>query len=201
MTTPPQDPAGDDPARTYDDRTRDIRLPSLPDRPPAAVPPEWQAHLRPAPVEQPRPAEESTPGGTAAVSAALPPEPVPPRPYVLPNEPTDELSSPHQVRQQTIAFDAPAAGAPAAGAAPVTGRPAPAQDPPRLGRPPSRPPSTAAPGPGTPSYGPPPSSGPPERGIKPDRTRRWPWVVLAVLPVLVIVVAGLLLVFLLRAAG
>jgi hypothetical protein len=199
MSTPPQDPAGDAPARTHDDRTRDIRLPSLPDRPPAAVPAEWQAHVRPAPVEQPA-GEEGTPDATAAVSAALPPEPAPPRPYALPDEPTDELSSPQQVRQQTIAFDAPAAGGPEAGAADLTGRSAPGQDTPGFGAPPFRPPSTAAPGPGGPSYGTPPSSGPPERGIKADRTRRWPWVVLTVLPILVIVLAGLLLVLLLRGA-
>jgi hypothetical protein len=183
MSTPPQDPAGGTPAPRFDDPTRDIRLPSLPDRPPAPVRPEWKAHAQPTPAEQP-----GLGGGddaTAVVSAARSAEPAPPRPYVLPNEPTDKVSSPPQMRQQTLAFDASVAPAPAHSA----GIPAPGLASPQS----SAPPSLHPPAHGRPSYGPP-------GGSAPDRKRRWPWVVLTVLPILVIIAAGLLLLFLLRGA-
>lgn len=194
MSTPQQDPAGDAPAPRFDDPTRDIRLPSLPDRPQAVVRPEWRAHVQPAvpdPSPSPRspaPAEQHESGTadatdvTTAAQPARSPDPAPPRPYVLPNEPTDELSSPSRVRQQTLAFDAAAAGTPAPGVPHVQGSAAPGQASPQFGAPP---------------FGP-PYYGPPGRGSAPDRTRRWPWVVLTVLPILVIVAAGLLLIFLLR---
>lgn len=206
MSTPPQDPSGGNPAPGYDDRTRDIRLPSLPDRPSAAVRPEWQAHVRPTVADPaPAPAEQTEEGGgkepdaTPAVSAARSPEPSPPRPYVLPDEPTDELSSPPQVRQQTVAFDAPA-GAPAPWAPPVPGTTAPGPGPAQFGAPPFGSPSSGAAGSDRPSSDPPPSYGPSGRGSEPDRKRRWPWVVLTVLPILVIVAAALLLLVLLRGA-
>lgn len=186
MSTPPQDP----PASGSDDRTRDIRLPSLPDRPPAVVRPERQAHVQPAPVEQSEPG--TAPDATAVVSAPRPADPTPPRPYVLPNERTDKLSSPPQGRQQTLAFDPPAA--PPAEEPRVVADPGPAQAPAQVGAPVFAPPSFGPPGHGTSSYG------PTGHGIAPQRSRRWPWVVLTVLPILVIVAAGLLLLLLLRGA-
>lgn len=175
MSPPPHNPAGDAPAQRFDDPTRDIRLPSLPDRPQALVRPEWQAHVRPAAVDPaPAPARESEDAPAQAAYSA------PPRPYVLPNEPTDKLSSGPQVRQETLAFDSPAS---------APSRPGdPGQAAPQFGALPSGPPSSGAPGHGTPSSGPAVRAG--------DRPRRWPWVALTVLPILVIVAAGLLLVVL-----
>lgn len=200
MSTPPQAPRGDDPLPRSDDRTRDIRLPSLPDRPPSAVRPEWQAHVRPgladpapSPVERFEPGSGDAPDATAVVSAPRAPEPAPPRPYRLPDEPTDKMSSPPQVRQPTLAFDSPAAPAPS-----VVGTPAPVSAPPQFA--PFGSPSAAAPGRGTPSSGPPPSSGPTPRVIARERKRRWPWVVLTVLPILVIIAVGILLFVLLGGA-
>lgn len=197
MSTRPQDPARDARAPGYDDRTRDIRLPLLPDRPPAAVHPGWQAHVLPAAAE---PASTAAPGGQsgtappASADAVRTPDPAPPRPYVLPDEPTDELPPRSRVRQQTLAFDAPEGP-------PQT----PAQPPPATGSPTSGAPSagsrtTAAPGPTAPSLGTPPSAAAPGPTAAAERQRRWPWVVLTVLPVLVIFAAALLLFFLLGAA-
>lgn len=206
MSTPQQNRAGDAPAPRFDDPTRNIRLPSLPDRAPSVVRPEWQAHVPPAVANPaPAPAEKAehgsgdAPDATAAVSAAGSPELAPPRPYVLPNEPTDELSSPPRVREQTLTFDAPA-GAPAPGAPNVPGPPAPGPGSAQFGAPAYGPPFSGGSGHGTPSYGPSPSHGPSGRGSEPDRKRRWPWVVLTILPILVIVAAGLLLLFLLQGA-
>jgi hypothetical protein len=58
--------------------------------------------------------------------------------------------------------------------------------------------------PGQPSFAPSghgaPSYGPPGQGSRPAPAgkRRWPWVVLTILPILVIIVSGLLLLWLLR---
>jgi hypothetical protein len=95
----------DDP-RLHDDRTRDITLPPLPDRPPPALPKEW-ADLAPRPgVPAPAPAE-ATPG-EAPTLRALPGED--PR---LPDQPTDKVGSPRlRVRppERTLAFSAPEMG-------------------------------------------------------------------------------------------
>jgi hypothetical protein len=180
MTTPSNDPGRYVPRS--DERTRNIRLPSSPDRPPAAVRPEWQTHV-PQPAEAP-PTELPGDVGTPATAALLnrSPEQVPPRPYVLPDDPTDKLSSPPQVRQQTLAFDSPPAGVPAP-VPPPPGRPAPLRGADVA-------PPAASPVQGAPTYVPP--------GPAPERSRRWPWVVLTVLPILVIVGAGLMLLLLLR---
>lgn len=193
MSTPPQDPRGDAPEPRPDDRTRDIRLPSLPDRPPSTVRPEWHSHIPqsaadmpPSEAEQSGPVDAAVPPASPARSA----DPAPPRPYVLPDELTDEMSSPPQGRQPTLAFDVPPEGAsapvappdPAAWQGSVPAAPAP-----------SWPPPFAPPAHGAPSYGP-PGRGP---ARAPERNRRWPWVVLTVLPILVIIGAGLMLLFLL----
>jgi hypothetical protein len=180
MTTPSNDPARD--VQRSDERTRNIRLPSSPDRPPAAVRPEWQTHV-PQPAEAP-PTEQPGDVGTPA-TAALPgrsAEHVPPRPYVLPDDPTDKLSSPPPVRQQTLAFDAPPAGVPAS-VPPPPGHPGPARG--ADVAPPAASPVRIAP-----AYVPPSPA--------PEGSRRWPWVVLTVLPILVIVGAALMLLLLLR---
>ena len=146
------------------DPTRDIRLPPLLDRPPAAMPRAWAAARAgesaaapdaPSPDDS-RP-EDSRPGDSrhdsrpedAALSAQ-------PRPAVLPDEPTDVLAPPHgRPRERTLSFASPEA--------------APGRRMPTVGRTPRRP-------------------------------RRWPWVVMALLPVLVIVISGIWWFLLLRAA-
>ena len=132
MTDPPQhDRASDESVGGGADPTRDIRLPSLPDRPPSNLPPQW-ASAQP-PVEKERPAPRS-----------------------LVDQPTVTLGPPGgRSRERTIAFASPEM---------ASGRPA----------------STV---------------GPTRR-----RPRRWPWVVLTLVPILVIVGAGLTLVLLVRGA-
>jgi hypothetical protein len=204
MSTPPQDPAGQSTGPRSDDPTRDIRLPPVPDRPQAVVRPPAQAAPPSAPLpvsEEPEPRPPSTadaPPAKGTVSPDLSSRPAPPRPYVLPNERDNETSSPPLVRQRTRAFDASAEGVPGAGAPRPPGHPAPGQGPPRIGTKPF------GPGQGTPSSGPSvhgaPADGPPGRDADPApaRQRRWPWVVLTLVPILVIVVSGLMLFFLLR---
>ncbi|UOY03259.1 hypothetical protein [Blastococcus sp. PRF04-17] len=130
MSDRPQD---DSPPR--DDRTRDITLPPLPDRPPPALPKEW-ADLEPPDVDAP-------------TLRALPGED--PR---LHDQPTDKVGSPRvRIRppERTIAFSAPE----------MVQRPV--------------------------------------HPVQVDRTpRRWPWVVLTVVPLLVIAGAGVALLLLLR---
>jgi hypothetical protein len=132
MTDPPQHArASDEPVGGGADPTRDIRLPSLPDRPPSILPSQWAS-------AQP-PAEKARPVPTSLV-----------------DQPTDTLGPPGgRPRECTIAFASPEM---------ATGRPA----------------STV---------------GPTRR-----RPRRWPWVVLTLVPILVILGAGLTLVLLLRGA-
>ncbi|MFP5370170.1 MAG: hypothetical protein ACLGI3_05405 [Actinomycetes bacterium] len=116
------------------------------------------------------------------------------QPDTVASQPTDKLSSPTPVRQQTLAFEAPAGGGP--GAAP-SGAPLPgfAASPPGAQRPGSAP-SRPRPGAGAPSHG------SPTVGARPAPTsrRRWPWVVLVVLPIVVIAIAGVLLFLLLGGA-
>ena len=132
MTDPPQhDRDSDEPVGGGAEPTRDIRLPSLPDRPPSILPPQW-ASAQP-PTAQARP--------------------VPTSPA---DQPTDKLVSPGgRPPARTIAFVSPET---------ATGRRASTVGPTR------RPP------------------------------RRWPWVVLTLVPILVILGAGLTLVLLLRGA-
>jgi hypothetical protein len=213
MSTPPQDPPGGAPVPRFDDPTRDIRRPSAPDRPPADVRPERPAHVRPHPApDRPSPASEAPeprfPAPTAApspietVSVDPASTSVPPRPYVLPNEPTDELPPPPRQRQQTLAFDAPPGGVP--GPVPnAAGSPAPGQGVPQFGAAPSASAPYGPPAHGAPSYGPAgqgapaPPHGVPAPRVAAARERRWPWVVLILLTLLVIVGAGLLLLLLL----
>ena len=76
------------------DPTRDIRLPPLPGRPAAAVPPEWSSYVPPAAPAPAEPALSEPPAGATAV----PPHQV--------DEPTDRLASAsdHPLRQGTRAF-------------------------------------------------------------------------------------------------
>jgi hypothetical protein len=88
----------DDP-RLHDDRTRDITLPPLPDRPPPALPKEW-ADLAPPPAE-----------ATAADAPTL--RAVPGEDPRLPDQPTDKVGSPRlRIRppERTLAFSAPEMG-------------------------------------------------------------------------------------------
>ena len=145
---PPTAPNGPDP-------TRDIRLPPLLDRPPAAMPRAWaaaRAGESAAAPDAPSP-DDSRPDDSRPEDAALSAQP---RPAVLPDEPTDVLAPPHgRPRERTLSFASPEA---------APGRPMPT-----VGRTPRRP-------------------------------RRWPWVVMALLPVLVIVISGIWWFLLLRAA-
>jgi hypothetical protein len=116
----------------HDDRTRDITLPPLPDRPPPALPKEWADLAADAPTVRALPGQD-------------------PR---LAEQPTDKVGSPRvRVRppDRTLAFSSPE----------MVQRPV---RPVQVGRAP----------------------------------RRWPWVLLAVLPILVIAGAGITLLVLLR---
>ena len=108
------------------------------------------------------------------------------QPDPLAGQPTDKLSSLPHGRQRTLTFGAPGDGrrGPAASGSPfpdVAPPAAPFHPPPHIG---------------APSYGSPPHEG---RGA-PTRGRRWPWVVLVLLPILVIAVSGVLLFLLLGGA-
>ncbi len=260
MSTPPQPPGAKSSGPTSDDRTRDIRLPSLPDRPPAVVRPEWQSYVRPNPAqsgaagaseplpEMPLPEaplpqaplpgvvelrENALPGKARPhvpppTAASAPPGDAPPETETvilaqpssqspssrgdtlagqptdklsspsrdaLAGGPTDQLSSPPRIRQQTLAFGAPAGGSQgsAASGSPFPDFAAPAPSAPRAAPVPSYPlPGTGAPSYGSPAYG--------ARRPAPTRKRRWPWVVLILLPILVIAISGVLLFLLLGGA-
>jgi len=144
------DPQRNDP-RLHDDRTRDITLPPLPDRPPPALPKEW-ADLGQRP-EAPTPdLVAPTSEGTAADAPTL--RAFPGQDPRLPDQPTDKVGSPRlRVRppERTLAFSSPE----------MHHRPV---DQIQVGRAP----------------------------------RRWPWFVLTLLPLLIIVGAGITLVLLLR---
>ncbi|MCW2531956.1 MAG: hypothetical protein JWP62_1526 [Blastococcus sp.] len=147
-----------------DDRTRDITLPPLPDRPPSALPREW-AGMQPRPSsrtpEVPAPSSEGAgpapdfsapPPDTHVVDVAAPT--AAPHGTPLVDEPTDQLDPPRgRPRERTLAFAYPEMAG---------GRPAPTVRP------------------------------------TPRRPRRWPWVVLTLLPILVIVGAGITFLLLLR---
>jgi hypothetical protein len=157
------------------DPTRDIRLPPLPDRPPAAMPRAWAARPQgesaaPSAAQNPddsrpddsrpdsarpedsRP-EDFRPDDSRPVDAARSAQP---RPAVVPDEPTDVLAPPHgRPRERTLAFASPEA---------APGRPMPTV------------------------------------GRTPRGRRRWPWVLISVLPVLVIVISGIWWYLLLRSA-
>jgi hypothetical protein len=77
------------------DATRDIRLPSLPDRPAPAVPPEWSSYVPAAPAPAP-----------AAAARAVREDRPSPRSV---DEPTDRLAarSEDPLRQSTQAFSPP----------------------------------------------------------------------------------------------
>jgi hypothetical protein len=134
----------DDP-RLHDDRTRDITLPPLPDRPPPALPKEWADLAW-------RPGVQTPSEATAADAPTL--RAVPGEDPRLPDQPTDKVGSPRlRVRppERTLAFSS----------SEMVHRPV---DPVQVGR----------------------------------AARRWPWVVLTVVPLLIIAGAGITLVLLLR---
>ena len=149
MTDRPQD----DP-RPHDDRTRDITLPPLADRPPSALPREWAALSSSAPDFSSPPPELRPPTAEAAGADTPTLRALPGEDPRLHDQPTDKVGSPRlRVRppERTLAFSSPE----------MTHRPV---DPVQVSRAP----------------------------------RRWPWAVLAVVPILVIAGAGLTLLLLLR---
>jgi hypothetical protein len=182
MTDPPQDGAGadrEDPSvGGAVDRTREIKLPPLPARPRGGDP-EGQP---PAPVT---PAEQPPPPGSLA------------------DQPTDQLRPPAgPARQDTLAFGPSAADEAGPGnAAPGPATPGPVtagEGAPDQGAPGYRPPGHGAPAHDPVGYRPAGASAVPEPPGAPGRGRAWPWVLLALLPLVVIVGAGVLLFLLLR---
>ena len=100
------DPQRNDP-RLPDDRTRDITLPPLPDRPPPALPREW-ADLAPRP-DLPTP-DVAAPTAEATAADAPTLRAVPKEDPRLPDQPTDKVGSPRvRVRppERTLAFSSP----------------------------------------------------------------------------------------------
>jgi hypothetical protein len=140
----------------HDERTRDITLPPLTDRPPSALPRAWAAP--PVPASSAAASDFSAPppethvGDATHVADIAAPPPGSPRPNPLTDQPTDELRPrPRSPRQPTLAFSE----------AEMKHRPA--------------------------------------GQVRVDRMpRRWPWVVLFGVPVLVIAAAGITLLVLLR---
>lgn len=163
MSMPPQPPGAQSAGPPSDDRTRDLRRPSLP-------------AAETVRLEQPSP------------------EALPRQPDTLGGQPTDKLSSPPLERQRTLTFGAPGEGRPGPAAAgssfPRFAAPSPSA-PPAAPAPSYPAPGMSAPLQGSPAY---------EVGGTPTRGRRWPWVVLIVLPILVIAVSGVLLLLLLGGA-
>ncbi|TFV52122.1 hypothetical protein [Blastococcus sp. TF02A-35] len=147
------DPSQHDPPLP-DDRTRDITLPPLPDRPPPALPKEW-AGLR-ATADQPTtavPAPAPAPPAAAQVPAA------PPVPEVSKEEAVARIEARLLASQRTDELAAPPASA-------------------RRER--------------TLSFTSPEMRHRPVEQVQVGRTaRRWPWVLLTLLPILVIVGAGI----------
>ncbi|RBY95299.1 hypothetical protein DQ237_14600 [Blastococcus sp. TF02-8] len=138
---------------TPDDRTRDITLPPMPDRPPAVLPKAWEGlHGRvdqpttavpgPAPAPPAAPPQVSREDAVARIEARL-----------LASQRTDELAPPPGPgrRDRTLSFSSPE----------MRNRPV---EPVRVGR----------------------------------TARRWPWVLLTLLPIVVIVGAGVTWLLLLR---
>jgi hypothetical protein len=81
------DPSRERPPLPPDQATRDIRLPSLPGRPPPAVPPEWTSYV---------PADQPAADGVAPRRGG--------------DEPTDRLASPSgPARKRTLSFRPPPA--------------------------------------------------------------------------------------------
>lgn len=153
------------------DPTRDIRLPSLPGRAGPELPPEWEAlrSERATSADSPDATPSSREVGASDTAA---PNMAPPG--TLADQPTDQLGQPPQgARDKTLTFSGTAVQRWAAGH-PATPDPAWTSVPPEPG---------------------PVVVGPRARD---ERSRRWPWVVLALLPVLVIAVTGVWLLVLMR---
>jgi hypothetical protein len=137
----------------FDDPTRDIRLPHLPDRPPPVLRPEWVIGRSAAPGDS-QDVSAPPPEGPSAVTEA------PPRPTgrtdaepPVEEQPTDELAhGAARPRERTLAFSSP-----------------------EMGRRPVGP-------------------------VHVGPSRRWPWVLLVLLPMLVIAGAAIALLLILRSA-
>ena len=132
-----------------DDRTRDITLPPLPDRPPPALPKAWAGLASPSPLDSPTTAVP----GPADPPPAPVPDPAAEEALRLARSRTDEMLPPPAaaVRERTLAFSSPE----------MRHRPI---EPVRVDRNP----------------------------------RRWPWVVLTLLPILVILASAIGWLILLR---
>lgn len=155
------------------DPTRDIRLPPLADRPVPPLHPDFGASGAAA-DESAAPAPEAAEAGISR-SAGSEPEPTTSGLHV--DQPTDELVGPSKgIREPTLTFEGTASERWAAGLA-ATPDPAWSPVPPRSG----------------------PLVGPRPRAPR-ERARRWPWVVLTLVPLLIIAGAGVWLLLLLRAA-
>jgi hypothetical protein len=158
------------------DPTRDIRLPPLPGRPSPELPPEWE-QLRSERAASPSTAAQATATpDTVAPQAGLPAaasqDTTPPD--SMANQPTDQLGRPAQgPRDRTLTIRGTAAERWAAGH-PATPDPAWSSVPP----------------------GPAPVVAPRRRPE--EKPRRWPWVLLTLVPILVIVVTGVWLLILMR---
>ncbi|SDF50460.1 hypothetical protein SAMN05660662_2398 [Blastococcus aurantiacus] len=140
-----------------DDRTRDITLPPLPDRPPPALPKAWAGLASPSPLDSPTTA---VPGPARPPAASAPEvevveeaDPAAEEARRLARSRTDEMLPPPSaaVRERTLAFSSPE----------MRHRPI---EPVRVDRNP----------------------------------RRWPWVVLTLLPILVILASAIGWLILLR---
>jgi len=145
----------EDPARqAYDDRTRDITLPPLADRPPSALPRQWAGPVASAPSQDTAAPDFSAPPPDTRM-ADVPPPPVTAAAGVwtpLMDQPTDALRRRGDgPRAPTLAFS----------------------EREMLHRPVGQ--------------------------VRVDRAaRRWPWIVLVLLPILIIAGAGVALLLILR---
>ena len=182
MTDPPhQDP------RMHPDRTRDIALPPLPGRPASPLPKEWQAlhgsvdsptTAVPGPAAPPAGAASTPPGAASTPpGAASTPSEASPAGTASPAEPSPGIS-----REEAVARIE---------ARRLASQPTDEMQHPPLGRGHDR----------TLAFSSPEMRRRPVEPVAVGRTaRRWPWVVLTLLPILVIVGAGVAWLILLRGA-
>jgi hypothetical protein len=175
-----RDPQGMPRSSRLADPTRDIRLPPLPGRPGPELPSEWERLRSEREAAAATAADTGAPGAVAPTRSApgtgLPAgasaDTTPPDPMA--DQPTDQLGRPAQgPRDRTLTFRGTAAERWAAGH-PATPDPAWSSVP----------------------AGPAPVVAPRRRPE--EKSRRWPWVLLTLVPILVIVVTGVWLLLLMQ---
>ena len=153
------------------DPTRDIRLPPLPGRPSPELPPEWEQLRSAREASASTAAPDTADRDTATPQAAMP---AAASQDTLADQPTDKLGRPAQgPRDRTLTFRGTAAERWAAGH--------PATPDPAWSSVPASPAPVVAP-----------------RRRTEERSRRWLWVLLTLVPILVIVVTGVWLLILMR---